>query len=104
MERNDNGIIDLQIQLAKFAASLNTMMQVNEQQHLMITQRLDNILEQTKRTNGRVTKLEEWKESLNTELIEYRFAKRYPKIALGAIVVTAAIALLNLYILIVKAL
>jgi len=33
----DNGIIDLQIQLAKLSSSLGTLLQVNEQQHLIIT-------------------------------------------------------------------
>ncbi len=98
----DNGIIDLQIQLAKLSASLGTLLQVNEQQHLMITQRLDNILEQTKKTNGRVTKLEEWKSNLNDELLEYKFIKRYPKLSILVVSITAIITILNLYILISK--
>jgi len=98
----DNGIIDLQIQLAKLSASLGTLLQVNEQQHLMITQRLDNILEQTKKTNGRVTKLEEWKSNLNDELLEYKFIKRYPRLSILVVSITAIITILNLYILISK--
>ena len=98
----DNGIIDLQIKLAKLSASLGTLLQVNEQQHLMITQRLDNILEQTKKTNGRVTKLEEWKSNLNDELLEYKFIKRYPKLSILVVSITAIITILNLYILISK--
>lgn len=98
----DNGIIDLQIQLAKLSASLGTLLQVNEQQHLMITQRLDNILEQAKKTNGRVTKLEEWKSNLNDELLEYKFIKRYPKLSILVVSITAIITILNLYILISK--
>jgi len=98
----DNGIIDLQIQLAKLSSSLGTLLQVNEQQHLMITQRLDSILEQAKKTNGRVTKLEEWKSNLNDELLEYKFIKRYPKLSILVVSITAIITILNLYILISK--
>lgn len=85
----------------------------NETTHILLKQ----ILEQTQKTNGRVTKLEsEMTESkikeathfqscpvqkrldeINDELLEYRMLKKYPTIVQWLIVGTVAVACLALY-------
>lgn len=61
---------------------------------------LSQILEQVKRTNGRVTKLEEWRHDHELEtaddLMEYRFLKKYPRYTLLLIVIVAVLTLISL--------
>lgn len=64
-----------------------------ESQNIILTQ----ILEQVKKTNGRVGKLEEWRHEheLETaeELMEYKFLKKYPRLTIILLIVMIIVAL-----------
>lgn len=67
-----------------------------EKQNLLLSQ----ILEQVKRTNGRVTKLEEWRHTheLNTaeDLMEYRFMKKYPRYTIIMVALLVILTILSI--------
>jgi len=98
MNSKDQEILDLkfkgiQLQIESFA-------DVHEEMHKSIDLKLTQILEQTLKTNGRVSDLEKWKSEheLATEknLLEYNFVKRYPKLMLIAFVMMIILTIINI--------
>lgn len=55
---------------------------VEVEKNKLIMEKLNNIEVQTTKTNGRVTKHDEEIQCINTELMEYRMFKKYPKLFL----------------------
>jgi len=98
MNAKDQEILDLkfksiQLQIESFA-------EVHEEINRSIDSKLSQILEQTIKTNGRVTALEKWKSEheLVTEknLLEYNFIKKYPKLMLIAFVAMIILTIVNI--------
>lgn len=99
------------VRLTKLSAQLDAYMTFNDEQHKHLTDRLEAILEQARRTNGRVTDLEKYRmthetqcpakkeiEKINESLLEYRFVVKYPKV----LVMVLSMAILLQIVVIIK--
>lgn len=98
MNVQDQKILDLKFK------RLYDKIESNNEMNIVILNEIKNdvqrTLEQTKKTNGRVTALEDWKSehelSSEKNLLEYNFMKKYPRLMLIVFACMVLLTIINI--------